>query len=104
MCRRMCRRSLAVSCPSFADSFEAFLKVIDYVLTSMNVPYSYGFSIIVLTLLVKLATYPLSAKQVESTLRMQQLQPAVKELQAKYANDQERLQAWRRPSCTRRRG
>jgi len=77
----------------FADSFEAFLKVIDNVLTSMNVPYSYGFSIIVLTLLVKLATYPLSAKQVESTLRMQQLQPAVKELQAKYANDQERLQA-----------
>lgn len=77
----------------FADSFEAFLKVIDNVLTNMNVPYSYGFSIIVLTLLVKLATYPLSAKQVESTLRMQQLQPAVKELQAKYANDQERLQA-----------
>jgi YidC/Oxa1 family membrane protein insertase len=76
----------------FADSFEAFLKVIDSTLTSMNVPYSYGFSIIVLTLLVKLATYPLSAKQVESTLRMQQLQPAVKELQAKYANDQERLQ------------
>ena len=76
----------------FADSFEAFLKVIDNVLTNMNVPYSYGFSIIVLTLLVKIATYPLSAKQVESTLRMQQLQPAVKELQAKYANDQERLQ------------
>ena len=76
----------------FADSFETFLKVIDSGLTNMNVPYSYGFSIIVLTLLVKLATYPLSAKQVESTLRMQQLQPAVKELQAKYANDQERLQ------------
>ncbi len=76
----------------FADSFESFLKVIDSGLASLNVPYSYGFSIIVLTLLVKLATYPLSAKQVESTLRMQQLQPAVKELQAKYANDQERLQ------------
>ncbi len=76
----------------FADSFEAFLKVIDSSLTGMNVPYSYGFSIIVLTLLVKLATYPLSAKQVESTLRMQQLQPAVKELQSKYANDKERLQ------------
>lgn len=44
----------------FADSFEAFLKVIDSSLTGMNVPYSYGFSIIVLTLLVKLATYPLS--------------------------------------------
>ena len=46
----------------FADSFESFLKVIDSGLASLNVPYSYGFSIIVLTLLVKLATYPLSAK------------------------------------------
>lgn len=76
----------------FSDSFETFLKVIDSVLDGAGVPYSYGFSIIFLTLLVKLATYPLSAKQVESTLRMQQLQPRVKELQAKYANDQERLQ------------
>lgn len=76
----------------FSDSFETFLKVIDSVLDGAGVPYSYGFSIIVLTLLVKLGTYPLSAKQVESTLRMQQLQPRVKELQAKYANDQERLQ------------
>lgn len=76
----------------FSDSFEEFLKIIDSVLDGAGVPYSYGFSIIVLTLLVKLATYPLSSKQVESTLRMQQLQPRVKELQAKYANDQERLQ------------
>lgn len=76
----------------FSDSFEAFLKLIDASLDKAGVPYSYGFSIIVITLLVKLATYPLSAKQVESTLRMQQLQPRVKELQAKYANDAERLQ------------
>ena len=68
----------------FSDSFEEFLKIIDSVLDGAGVPYSYGFSIIVLTLLVKLATYPLSSKQVESTLRMQQLQPRVKELQAKY--------------------
>jgi YidC/Oxa1 family membrane protein insertase len=76
----------------FAGPLESFLKLIDSGLDSAGVPYSYGFSIIVLTLLVKLATYPLSAKQVESTLRMQQLQPRVKELQAKYANDAERLQ------------
>lgn len=76
----------------FADSFESFLKAIDAGLDGMGVPYSYGWSIIVITLLVKGATYPLSKKQVESTLSMQQLQPKVKELQAKYANDQERLQ------------
>ena len=71
----------------FADGFESFLKLIDASLANMGVPYSYGFSIIVITLLVKFATYPLSKKQVESTLSMQQLQPKVKELQTKYAND-----------------
>lgn len=55
-------------------------------------PYSYGFSIIVLTVLVKLATFPLSKKQVESSMQMQAMQPRIKELQAMYANDPERLQ------------
>lgn len=76
----------------FSDSFESFLKLIDAGLDKAGIPYSYGFSIIVLTVLVKVATYPLSKKQVESTLSMQALQPRVKELQAKYANDAERLQ------------
>lgn len=76
----------------FVGPLENFLKLIDKGLQTAGVPYSYGFAIIVLTLLVKLATYPLSAKQVESTMSMQSLQPKVKELQAKYANDQERLQ------------
>lgn len=76
----------------FSDSFESFLKLIDAGLAKAGIPYSYGFSIIVLTVLVKVATYPLSKKQVESTLSMQALQPRVKELQAKYANDAERLQ------------
>ena len=39
-------------------------QVLDGGLVSAGVPYSYGFSIILLTLLVKLATYPLSKKQV----------------------------------------
>lgn len=76
----------------FSDSFESVLKGIDNVLGAAHIPYSYGFSIILLTLLVKVATYPLSAKQVQSTLSLQALQPQVKELQAKYANDQEKLQ------------
>ena len=76
----------------FSDSFEQFLKAIDAALHGAGVPYSYGFAIIVITVLVKLATYPLSAKQVESTLSMQSMQPKVKELQAKFANDPERLQ------------
>ena len=55
-------------------------------------PYSYGYAIIALTVFVKLATFPLTKKQVESSIMMQGLQPKVKELQAMYANDPERLQ------------
>jgi len=38
-------------------------------IAKLNVPYSYGFAIILLTVFVKLATYPLTKKQVRSSLR-----------------------------------
>lgn len=47
-----------------ADGFEAFLEVLDGMLESAHVPYSYGFAIILLTLFVKVATFPLSQKSV----------------------------------------
>lgn len=40
------------------------LQVLDQGLSGAGVPYSYGFAIILLTILVKLATYPLSKQQV----------------------------------------
>ena len=40
------------------------LQLIDGGLEQLSVPYSYGFSIILLTLLVKVATFPLTQKQV----------------------------------------
>lgn len=75
-----------------AGSFESLLKMIDGGLEAAHVPYSYGFAIIILTVLVKVATFPLTKKQVESTMAVQALQPRVKDLQAKYSNDPERLQ------------
>eukprot|EP00775_Hariotina_reticulata_P005232 gene5232-5468_t len=75
-----------------AEGFEAFLKVLESGLEKAGVPYSYGFAIILLTLLVKAATFPLSKKSMESTMAMQAVAPRVKELQAKYANDPETLQ------------
>jgi YidC/Oxa1 family membrane protein insertase len=45
-----------------------------------------------MTFLVKAATYPLTKKQVESTMAMQVLQPRVKDVQNRYKNDQERMQ------------
>ena len=67
-------------------------QTIDGGLESLNVPYSYGYAILCLTLLVKVVTFPLTKKQVEGSIQMQAIQPRVKELQAMYANDPERLQ------------
>jgi YidC/Oxa1 family membrane protein insertase len=48
-------------------------------------------SIVVFTILVRLATFPLTMKQQKSTKAMQELQPELKKLQEKYKNDRERL-------------
>ena len=69
-----------------------FSQVIDNGLEAAHVPYSYGFAIIALTVLVKAATFPLSQKQVASSVAIQALQPRVKEIQAKYAAEPETLQ------------
>ncbi|KAI5412536.1 hypothetical protein KIW84_057266 [Lathyrus oleraceus] len=57
-------------------------------LSTLHAPYAYGFAIIMLTVLVKAATFPLSRKQVESAMAMRSLQPQVKAIQKQYAGDQ----------------
>ncbi len=46
-----------------------------------------GIAIIVFTLLVRGATYPLVVRQVRSTQKMQALQPRLREIQERYKND-----------------
>jgi len=48
-------------------------------------------AIVVFTILVRVAIYPLTIKQQRSTKAMQELQPELKKLQEKYKNDRERL-------------
>lgn len=50
---------------------------------------SWGISIIALTALIKLLTFPLTKQQLESTTKLQALSPQIKELQAKYASNPE---------------
>jgi YidC/Oxa1 family membrane protein insertase len=47
-------------------------------------------AIVVFTILVRLATMPLTLKQQRSTKAMQELQPELKRIQEKYKNDRER--------------
>ncbi|XP_051134483.1 inner membrane protein PPF-1, chloroplastic isoform X2 [Andrographis paniculata] len=75
-----------------SDGMEVVLKILKGGLAAVHVPYSYGFAIILLTVIVKVATFPLTKKQVESTLAMQNLQPKIKAIQQRYAGNQERIQ------------
>lgn len=49
-----------------------------------------GLSIIILTVAVKILTFPLNNKQIQSAKRMQKLQPEIKKIQDKYKKDKER--------------
>ena len=54
---------------------------------------NYGVAILLLTLLIKLLFWPLTNKSMRSTARMQTLQPKMKELQAKYKENPQKLNA-----------
>uniref|UniRef100_A0A6V7QT37 Membrane insertase YidC/Oxa/ALB C-terminal domain-containing protein n=1 Tax=Ananas comosus var. bracteatus TaxID=296719 RepID=A0A6V7QT37_ANACO len=75
-----------------SETMEVVLKVLKDGLSALHVPYAYGFAIILLTVIVKIATLPLTKKQVESTLAMQNLQPKIKAIQERYKGNQERIQ------------
>nr|XP_048324524.1 inner membrane protein PPF-1, chloroplastic [Ziziphus jujuba var. spinosa] len=75
-----------------SEAMEFVLKVLKDGLSAVHVPYAYGFAIILLTVIVKVATFPLTKQQVESTLAMQNLQPKIKAIQERYKGNQERIQ------------
>src|SRR4029078_6776423 len=54
---------------------------------------SCGWSIILLTILVRACLLPLTFKQYHSMQRLAQLQPEMKKLQARFQDDKERLNA-----------
>jgi Preprotein translocase subunit YidC len=51
---------------------------------------SYGVAIIGLTVLVRLVLFPLTAKQARSQLKMTQVAPEIKKIQAKYKDDRQK--------------
>ncbi|KAI5679314.1 hypothetical protein M9H77_10264 [Catharanthus roseus] len=74
------------------NAMESVLKVLKDGLSTLHIPYSYGFAIILLTVLVKAVTFPLTKKQVESAMAMRSLAPQIKAIQERYAGNQERIQ------------
>src|SRR5207245_11794442 len=56
-----------------------------------DIAHSYGWSIVLLTVAVRLVLFPLTAKQAKSMQAMQKVQPELKRLQAKYKGDRQKL-------------
>jgi YidC/Oxa1 family membrane protein insertase len=52
---------------------------------------NYGWAIVLLTIAVRLAFYPVNRKQIEAMKGMQRIQPEVKKLQERYADDREKM-------------
>jgi YidC/Oxa1 family membrane protein insertase len=74
--------------------FGAFVELVENSIIGLHGilgPGSYGFAIILLTLILKGVTFPLNYVQIESTTKMQALSPAIKRIQAKYANDPQQM-------------
>jgi YidC/Oxa1 family membrane protein insertase len=67
------------------------LEWINTALAFIGIPYSFGFAIIIFTLLIKLVTAPLNAKQIKASRAMQDMQPKIQELQKKYKDNKEEL-------------
>lgn len=68
------------------------LVLIYKTLSLLGIPFALGFSIIALTVLVKLVTYPLTATQLKSAQKMQAIKPHLDRLKDKHGHDKARLQ------------
>src|SRR3954467_7603107 len=78
----------------FANILQPLIDVFESVLVFFHdhVGFSWGLSIIALTIVVRAALVPLTLKQIRSMQAMQRLAPEIKALQKKYKDDKQRLQ------------
>lgn len=75
----------------FVNFIGVALVFFDKILESINMPYAFGFAIILFTVMVRAATFPLNMQQIKSSKAMQELQPKLKEIQEKNKGDREKL-------------
>lgn len=68
------------------------LVAIYKVLILAHIPYALGFSIIILTTLIRFALYPFTKSQIKVSKKMQELSPHLSRLKEKHKNDSKRLQ------------
>lgn len=62
------------------------------VLHALHVPYATGFSIIGLTILIRLILFPLTNKQLRASKKMQDIAPHISNVKSKHKGDSKRIQ------------
>ena len=67
------------------------LIVLHDFISGLGMNNSWGWAIVIFTILVKVVTLPLTLKQLQSTKAQQVLQPKLRELQEKYGKDRQKL-------------
>ncbi len=78
------------------DEIGIFGKLMVYVIRFLNWLYlktgNYGWAIIIFTILMRILLFPLMRKQYHSMARIQQIQPRLKRIQARYKDNKEEMQ------------
>lgn len=70
---------------------KLLLKIMNWIY-SVPLIHSYGIAIILLTILVRVVFWPITRKSTESMKKMQEIQPLVKAVQAKYKDNTQKQQ------------
>ena len=78
-------------CGGFSKVVILCTNFLHGVLGYIHLVFPYGLAIIVLTVLIRLMLFPLTRGQAISSMRMQALAPELKEMQAKYGNDRQKM-------------
>jgi YidC/Oxa1 family membrane protein insertase len=86
--------SLDASIQAGWSAFRPLVDLFAWLLrwTYENVVGNYGVAIILLTIMIRLLTYPLTQKSMKSMKKFQVISPQMKEIQEKYKGDRERTQ------------
>jgi YidC/Oxa1 family membrane protein insertase len=75
-----------------AAPLQALLVIMYHALAGVGIP-SWGLTIVLFTVLVKLVFWPLTVQQIKASRAMQSLQPQLSELKKQHGKDKEKLMA-----------
>ena len=72
--------------------WDAFVTIFQHMLIWLsNLTGNLGLGIILFTILTRVAMLPLTIKQLQSSKKMQELQPLIQELRRKHGKDQQKF-------------